>query len=124
MKLVICAALVAAFAAGAAPAAQGELLEPLDQGVNAMLTAAGVPNRDATRVVPVVTSGGASAGYAQIIGPQAKVAATRAVVRISATTANGWTFETLVPVRSVNRSSGAMSREYGVAVDALVHGGE
>ena len=124
MKIVVLAAVLTAFAAGFAPAAPGELLAPLDQAVNAVLSAAGVPNRDATRVVPIVTSGGAAAGYAQIVGPQAKVAATRAVVKISTTAANGWTFDTLVPVSTVSRSSGAMRREYGVAVDALVRAGE
>lgn len=124
MKILVLAGALAAFAAGFASAQQSEILAPLDQAVNAVLSAAGVPNRDATRVVPVVTSGGAQAGYAQIVGPQARVAATRAVVKISTSAPNGWTFDTLVPVSVVKRGSGAMHREYGVAVDALVRGGE
>jgi len=124
MKIVVLAVALAACAAGFASAQQSEILAPLDQAVNAVLSAAGVPNRDATRVVPIVTAGGAQAGYAQIVGPKAEVTATRAVVKISTTAPNGWTFDTLVPVSVVKRGSGQMHREYGVAVDALVREGE
>ncbi len=124
MKIAVLTIALAAFAAGFAAAGQAEILAPLDQAVNAMLTAAGVPNHDSSRVVPVVGSGGVTTGYAQIVGPQARVAATRAVVKISSAAPNGWTIETLVPVSAVGRGTGAMHREYGVAVDALVSGGQ
>lgn len=124
MKSAVLAVALAVFAAGFACAQQSELLSPLDRAVNAALSAAGVPNREATRVVPIVTSGGASAGYAQIVGARARVAQTRAVVKMSTTAANGWRFDALVPVSVVGRSSGAMHRVYGVAVDALVSAGE
>jgi hypothetical protein len=124
MKVAVLAVALGAFAAGFASAQQSEILAPLDQAVNAVLSASGIPNHDATRVVPVVTAGGAEAGFAQIVGPQARVAATRAVVKISTTAPNGWTFDTLVPVSVVKRGSGQMHREYGVAVDALVRAGE
>lgn len=124
MKMFALAAVLAALTAGFAAAAQAETLAPVDQAVNAMLTAAGVANREASRVVPIVSAGGATTGYAQVVGPQARVASTRAVVMISSTSPNGWRIDTLVPVRVVSRTGGAMHREYGVAVDALVHGGE
>jgi hypothetical protein len=122
MRSVLLAVALAASAAGIATAQQSEILAPLDQAVNAVLSAAGVPNRDATRVVPVVAAGGATAGYVQIVGPQARVAATRAVVKVSTTAPNGWTIDTLVPVSAVSRSGGTMHRVYGVGVDALVRG--
>ena len=122
MKTLIATFALIAACAGLAAAQQREILAPLDQAVNAMFAAAGAPNRDATRVVPIESSGGAVAGYAQIVGPRARVAATRAVVEISTTAPNGWQIQALVPVRSVSRASGALQREYGVAVDAIVNG--
>lgn len=123
MKIAILAVALAAFTAGFAAAQQREILEPLDQAVNAMFAAAAVPNRDATRVVPIESAGGAVAGYAQIVGPRTRVAATRAVVRISTSSPNGWRIDALIPVTSVSRTSGTINREYGVAVDAIVNGG-
>ncbi len=122
MKVLVLAAAVAAFAGGFAAAQQSELLAPLDQAVNALMSAAGVSNHDASRVVPIVVAGGATAGFAQIVGPQARVAATRAVVKISTTSPNGWTIDALVPVTTISRTSGSMHRQYGVAVDAIVNG--
>lgn len=122
MKILVLAVALAAFAAGFAAAQQSELLAPMNEAVDAMLTAAGVPNREAARVVPVVGVGGVRAGFAQIVGSQPRVAAVRAVLRISATSPNGWTIDSLVPVSTVSRASGAMHRVYGVAVDALVNG--
>lgn len=123
MKIAILAVALGAFTAGLAAAQQHEILEPLDQAVNAMFAAAGAPNRDASRVVPIESAGGAVAGYAQIVGPRARVAATRAVVRISTSSPNGWRIDALIPVTSVSRTNGTLNREYGVAVDAIVNGG-
>ena len=70
MKTVVLSVALAAFAAGLGAAQQSEILAPLNTAVDAMLSAAGVPNRDAARVVPIVAAGGATVGYAQIVGPQ------------------------------------------------------
>lgn len=121
MKLAVLLAAALALT-GAAMDTRGEILAPLDQAVNAMFTAAGVPNRDATRVVPIVTTGGVTSGYAQITGPQARVNATRAVLKISTASPNGWSIDAFVPVTTISRVSGTIHREYGVAVDALVNG--
>lgn len=123
MKIAVLAVALAAFTAGFAAAQQHEILEPLDQAVNAIFTAAGAPNREGSRVVPIESAGGAVAGYAQIVGPKARVAATRAVLRISTTSPNGWTIDALIPVSSVSRAGGTLHRQYGVAVDAIVNGG-
>lgn len=120
MKTFVLAVALAGFAAGVATAQQSEILAPLDQAVNAMFEAAGVPNRDATRVVPIVTTGGITSGYAQITGSQARVNATRAVLKISTASPNGWSIDALVPVTTISRSSGTIHREYGVAIDAVV----
>lgn len=123
MKVLIITVVLAAFTAGFSAAQQSEILGPLDQAVNALFSAAGVPNRDTTRVVPIESVGGTVNGYAQIAGPQSRVAATRAVIQISTSSANGWSIDALVPVSSVSRSGGTLHREYGVAVDAIVNGG-
>lgn len=123
MKTIVLSVALAACAAAAAAAQQSEILAPLDRAVNAVLSAAGVSNREATRVVPVVGTGGATGQYAQIVGTQARVGSTRAVVKVSTIAPNGWTIDTYVPVSIVSRSGGAMHRVYGVAVDALVREG-
>ena len=124
MKTVLFAAALAASTAGIAAAGQSEILAPLDRAVNALLTAAAVPNREETRVVPIVEAGGATSGYAQIVGTHAALAATRAVVDVSRATPGAGTIELLIPVSTVKRSNGTMQREYGVAVDAIVRGGQ
>ena len=121
MKAVLIVALLVACAAGESRA-QNELLAPVNEAVNAMFEAAGVPNRDATRVVPIVAQSGLTTGYAQITGAQARVNATRAVLSISTVSPNGWSINALVPVTTISRTSGAIHREYGVAVDAVVNG--
>lgn len=120
MKVAIIAALLAAFAFGFAAAQQSELLGPLNTGVNALFEAAGVPNRGAGKVVPIVTSGGAPAGYAQIVGTQTAVNATKAVVQVSTSYGGAWSISALIPVTAIARSGG-MHRAPGVAVDAVIN---
>lgn len=117
MKVAFIAAVLAAFAFGLGVAQQSALLEPLNTGVNTLLQAAGVPNRGAARVVPVVSETGGTRGYAQIVGPEKAVRETKAVVALQAPggTAN---ITALIPVTSVK--SGAMNRANGVAVDAVI----
>lgn len=106
----------------AASTAQNELLAPVDDAINAALNAAGAPNRDTTRVVPLVSASGVTRGYAQIVGARSRVAAARAVIQISSVAPNGWTMDMLVPVTTVGRTGGSIHRAYGVAVDAVVSG--
>jgi spore maturation protein SpmB len=119
MKVALIAAVLAAFAFGFGIAQQSALLEPLNTGVNSLLEAAGVPNRTAARVVPIVAAGGGTRGYAQIVGPENAVRQTKAIVALQAQggTAN---ITALIPVTSVDRKSGAMKRANGVAVDAVI----
>ena len=120
MKVAILAVTLAAFTAGFA-AAQNEILTPLNTAVNAMLTAAGVPNRQSARVVPLVQQG-ATTGFVQIVGSANAVAATRAVVVIQTASPNG-VIQAFIPVTTISRTTGALHREYGVAVDAIVSAG-
>lgn len=122
MKGIILVLLFGAFGVGFAVARQHEVTLPIDAAVNAMLAAAGAPNHQATRVVPIENSGGLVSGYAQIVGTRSSVAATRAVVRISAPPASGWTVDAYIPVTGIDRHSGTIHRQYGVAIDALVKG--
>jgi hypothetical protein len=122
MKVFALTMLLAAAAAALAFGRQNELLTPLDQAVNAMLDAAGTPNRGISRVVPIVRSGGVPGGYAQIIGDRAAVAHTRAVLEISTAVPSGWSIDALIPVTTISRTSGTIHRSYGVAVDAIVNG--
>jgi hypothetical protein len=122
MKVFVLALVLAGVAATFAAAQQSELLAPLDQAVNAMLQAAGAPNHDVTRVVPVVRTGGVTAGYAQIVGTHAAVARTRAVLEISTDVPSGWNIDALIPVTTIDRTGGAIHRSYGVGVDAIVNG--
>lgn len=121
MKVAIIAAVLAAFAGGFVAAQQSELLGPLNTGVNALFDAAGVPNHGSGKVVPIITSGGAPAGYAQVIGSPSAVNATKAVVQVSTSYGGAWSITALIPVTSVSRSGGTMRRATGVAVDAVIN---
>lgn len=114
MKLL----LVALLLAGTAPIVPA-VQDALNTGANAVFEAAGAPNRDATKIVPVVAQGGGSRGYAQITGPAQALKSTAAVVEIN--TATAWSITAFIPVSKIDASSGTFHRVYGVAVDALVN---
>jgi hypothetical protein len=122
MKTALITAILAAALAGYAYAQQDVMTAPLDSGVNALLQAAGAPNEGATKVVPIITTGGAKAGFAQIVGSQENVARTHAVVEIRSHFGGAWDVRALVAVSSVSRG-GTVHRENGVAVDAVIAGG-
>jgi hypothetical protein len=120
MKVATVFALLVALTGALAAAQESAALEPLNTGVNAMLQAAGAPNRAAARVVPIVSSGGGINGYAQIIGPQGAVRATKAVLMLQTVAGGAGTITALIPVTSVTRTNGAVHRADGVAVDAVI----
>jgi hypothetical protein len=122
MKTVLVAAILTALLAAYAIAQENAMLAPLDTGVNALLQAAGVPNQSATKVVPIVTSGGAKAGFAQIAGTRENVEHTHAVVELRSQFGGTWQVRALVPVTSVS-PGGTIHRRYGVTVDAVINGG-
>ena len=102
-----------------AAAAVNPYTQSLNTAVNAMLDAAQAGNHQATKVVPIVTLGGGSAGFAQVTGSGYAVSRTIAVVEIRASGGTGQV-TLLVPAASIARDSGTFVREYGVGVDALV----
>lgn len=99
--------------------APGAVTGALNSAVNAMLEAAGTGNTQATKVVPILTVAGGQAGFAQIVGSQAAVKHTTAVVQVS--TSSGVTIVALVPVSRIDTQTGTFTRENGVGVDALVN---
>jgi hypothetical protein len=119
MKRAILTAILAVSLAAYALAQQNVMLAPLDSGVNALLQAAGAPNTTATKIVPIVTSGGAKAGFAQVIGRQSTVDQTRAVVEIRTQFGGAWDVQALLPVTAVS-AGGTIHRAPGVAVDAVI----
>ena len=113
MKVTVLALLLASSLPGASGVSTA-----LNTAANAVFDAAGAPNREATKVVPVVSAAGSVHGFAQVTGSAKAVAATAAVVEISSATT--WSITAFVPVTSMPDASGAFHREYGVAVDALI----
>ena len=95
------------------------LLSPLNTAVNALLQAAGAPNTSATRIVPIVTASGATAGYAQILGTRSGVDATKAVLLIRTGSA-GAVIDALVPVTKIGATDASIRRANGVGIDALI----
>lgn len=93
----------------------------LNNFINTLLANRGVPNRDATRVVPILTFGqGVEAGACQVSGPEDAVARVQAVLAVAATFDKGKWFnvQALVPTTSLNPTR--LDRVYGVGVSAII----
>jgi hypothetical protein len=95
---------------------------PLNQFINSAMLANNVANRDATKVVPIVTVGSATyVGAAQVTGPAAEVDKVKAVGEFAAEWNNGvWHVNALVPVDNLNVLHG-FKRVYGVGIDAVIN---
>lgn len=140
-RTLMALALGAVFTAGAAAAGADSILQkllpataggylvtaiakPLNGFINSLMDAKGVGNREGTKVVPILTLGsGTYLGAAQIVGPQAAVNHTQAVVSFRGSFAgDAWNASALVPVSSLNvAGSGSIARVYNVGVDAVVN---
>lgn len=110
------------------PAAAGgyivtAIARPLNGFINSLMDGKGVGNRDATKVVPILTLGsGTYIGAAQVVGSQAAVNHTQAVVSFRGSFAgDAWNASALVPVSSLNVGSGSIARVYDVGVDAVIN---
>lgn len=93
----------------------------LDKFINTIFANRGVPNRDATKVVPILTFGqGVEAGACQVSGPAEAVAQVEAVLAVAATFDKGKRFniQALVPTTSLNPTR--LDRVYGVGVSAII----
>ena len=90
--------------------------------INSLMAKNGVSSEYATKVVPIITMGdGSYAGAAQVIGPQALVDQTKAVLQVEAEF-SGSTFRVkgLIPINS--KSITSFSRVQGVGVSAQIDG--
>ena len=88
--------------------------------INSLMAKNGVSSEYATKVVPIITMGdGSYAGAAQVIGPQALVDQTKAVLQVEAEF-SGSTFRVkgLIPINS--KSITSFSRVQGVGVSAQI----
>ena len=92
----------------------------LNSFINSLMAKNGVSSEYATKVVPIITMGdGSYAGAAQVIGPQALVDQTKAVLQVEAEF-SGSTFRVngLIPINS--KSITSFSRVQGVGVSAQI----
>lgn len=95
--------------------------EAINNFINELLMTKGAANRDATKVVPILTFGqGFEAGACQVSGKQEDVDKVQIVIAISATLDKGKKFniQALVPSASINPSK--IDRVYGVGITAVI----
>jgi hypothetical protein len=93
----------------------------LNDFINTILLNHGAANRDATKVVPILTFGqGFEAGACQVSGPADAVARVQVVLAIAATFDKGHRFklQALVPSASLNPLK--LDRVFGVGVSAII----
>jgi hypothetical protein len=99
------------------------IARPLNEFINGALAKDGIGNREATKVVPILSVGdGTYIGAAQVVGSQSAVSSTKAILalRTHFGFAGNWEIEGLVPVNSLAVTSGAQ-RVYGVGLDAVIN---
>ncbi len=93
----------------------------LNTFINGILANKGIPNRSATKVVPILTFGqGVEAGACQVTGPTEDVNRVKAVLSISSMLDKGHKFniQALVPTSSLNPTE--LKRVYGVGISAII----
>lgn len=109
--------------AGAGGYAVNIVAKPLNNFINELLYKNGVPNREASKVVPILSVGdGTYIGAAQVVGSQPNVDATKAVLAVRSHFGGGgsWDVSALIPVNSLN-TTGGLHRQYGVGLDAVIN---
>jgi len=92
----------------------------LNSFINSLMAKNGVSSEYATKVVPIISTGdGSYAGAAQVVGPQALVDKTKAVLQVEAEF-GGSTFRVkgLIPIDSKNVTG--FNRVQGVGVSAQI----
>ena len=95
---------------------------PLNTFINNILITNKVANQGKTKVVPILTVGGATyVGAAQVSGPAADVDKVQAVGSFAFEWNNGvWKGSILIPIDNLNPLKG-YKRVYGVGVDAVIN---
>lgn len=100
----------------------------INDGINTLMLNNKAPNRDKTKVVPILSVGvgiasnnpGSYIGAAQVQGPAAAVNKVQAVAQIEGSLFSAVRVKGLVPVDSLNPIAGNLHRVYGVGVTAIV----
>lgn len=93
----------------------------LNDFINLILANKGATNRDATKVVPILTLGqGIEAGACQVSGPAGQVKRVKVVIAIAAAFDKGRKFQiqALVPSASLNPLK--LERVYQVGISAII----
>lgn len=93
----------------------------MNNAINTMLMNRKWENRQATRVVPIVSIGtGAYAGAAQVIGDEEEVKKVEAVAQIELNLPGKARAKVLIPVDKVSFNVTELQRVYGVGVSAVI----
>lgn len=93
----------------------------INDGINTALQNRKWENRQATKVVPIVSIGsGVYAGAAQVIGDEADVQRVEAVAQLELNLPGKARAKVLIPVDKVSFNPSEMQRVYGVGVSAVI----
>lgn len=95
-----------------------QLAKPLDKFINQLLLSKGVPNKDATKVVPILTVGQKGhIGAAQVSGPKEAVDKVQSVIQFE-DTYQKIRVKALIP--NAHKVPTQLDRVYGVGVTAII----
>lgn len=93
----------------------------INDGINTALQNRKWENRQATKVVPIVSIGsGVYVGAAQVIGDEADVQRVEAVAQLELNLPGKARAKVLIPVDKVGLNPSEMQRVYGVGVSAVI----
>ncbi|GBD00126.1 hypothetical protein HRbin17_02663 [bacterium HR17] len=93
----------------------------INDGINTALQNRKWENRQATKVVPIVSIGsGAYAGAAQVIGDESEVQRVEAVAQLELDLPGRARARVLIPVDKVGFNPSELQRVYGVGVSAVI----
>jgi hypothetical protein len=134
LRQVVVASLVLTVGAAALHAQLGSILKggavlmlvrqfgkQINDGINTALMNRKWENRQATKVVPIVSiGGGVYVGAAQVIGEESAVQKVEAVAQLELDLPGKARAKVLVPVDKVGFNPTEMQRVYGVGVSAVI----
>lgn len=96
-----------------------KLAGPINSFINTLLANKGVPNKEATKVVPILTIGAKGhIGAAQVNGPEELIAKVKAVIQYEDSFQGKIRVKALIPGDSANPVK--FGRVYGVGITAII----
>lgn len=96
-----------------------KLAKPINSFINTLLANKNVPNKEATKVVPILTVGAKGhIGAAQVNGPEELIAKVKAVIQYEDSFQGKIRVKALIPGDSANPLK--FGRVYGVGVTAII----